>query len=93
MMPGQANLTGGDPRRVSDRIPTYALYIDPPLGRAGTSKAEVYKSGRPALAAKRPMIKAGRAVEKGESQGFMKIVAGRQTHGILRAAVLGSGGD
>jgi len=88
-----ANLIDGDPRRVSDRIPAYALYIDPPLGRAGLTEAEVYKSGRPALVGKRPMTKVGRAVEKGESQGFMKIVVDRQTHEILGAAILGTGGD
>ena len=59
------NLLDDDPRRVSDRITTYALYIDPPLGRAGMTVAEVRKSGRKALIGKRPMTKVGRAVEKG----------------------------
>jgi thioredoxin reductase len=62
-----ANLLDGDPRRVSDRITTYALYIDPPLGRAGMTVAEVRASGRKALVGKRPMTKVGRAVEKGET--------------------------
>ena len=74
-----ANLLDNDPRRVSDRIPAYALYIDPPLGRAGMTEAEVRKTGRPALVGKRPMTKVGRAVEKGETQGFMKIVVDAET--------------
>ncbi|MDP9165533.1 MAG: FAD-containing oxidoreductase [Actinomycetota bacterium] len=88
-----ANLLDDDPRRVSDRVPTYALYIDPPLGRAGLTADEVRKSGRPALVGKRPMTKVGRAVEKGETQGFMKVVVDAETHEILGAAILGVGGD
>jgi pyruvate/2-oxoglutarate dehydrogenase complex dihydrolipoamide dehydrogenase (E3) component len=88
-----ANLLDNDHRRVSDRIPAYALYTDPPLGRAGLTEAEVRKSGRPALVAKRPMTKVSRAVEKGETQGFMKIVVDAQTREILGAAILGTGGD
>ena len=88
-----ANLLDDDPRRVSDRIPTYALYIDPPLGRAGTTETQVRESGRPALVGFRPMTRVGRAVEKGETQGFMKIVVDAETHEILGAAVLGVGGD
>jgi pyruvate/2-oxoglutarate dehydrogenase complex dihydrolipoamide dehydrogenase (E3) component len=88
-----ANLLDNDPRRVSDRIPAYALYIDPPLGRAGMTEAEVVKSGRKALIGKRPMTKVSRAVEKGETQGFMKIVVAADTHEILGASLLGTGCD
>ena len=88
-----ANLLDHDPRRVSDRIPAYALYIDPPLGRAGLTEAEVRRSGKPALLGKRPMTKVGRAVEKGETQGFMKILVDAETKQILGAAILGTGGD
>ncbi len=88
-----ANLLDNDPRKVSDRITAYALYIDPPLGRAGLTEAEVRKSGRRALIGRRPMTKVGRAVEKGETQGFMKIIVDAQTHEILGAAILGTGGD
>ena len=88
-----ANLLDNDPRRVSDRIKTYALYIDPPLGRAGMTIAEVRASGRKALVGKRPMTRVGRAVEKGETQGFMKVVVDADTHQILGAAILGVGGD
>ena len=88
-----ANLLDNDLRRVSDRIPAYALYIDPPLGRAGMTEAEVGKTGRRALVGKRPMTKVGRAVEKGETQGFMKILVDAQTSEILGAAILGTGGD
>jgi pyruvate/2-oxoglutarate dehydrogenase complex dihydrolipoamide dehydrogenase (E3) component len=88
-----ANLLDNDSRRVSDRITAYALYIDPPLGRAGLTEEEVRKSGRRALVGRRPMTKVGRAVEKGETQGFMKIIVDEQTHEILGAAILGAGGD
>jgi pyruvate/2-oxoglutarate dehydrogenase complex dihydrolipoamide dehydrogenase (E3) component len=88
-----ANLLDDDPRRVSDRISTYALYIDPPLGRAGMSVDQVRASGRKALVGKRPMTKVGRAVEKGETQGFMKVVVDADTDEILGAAILGVGGD
>jgi pyruvate/2-oxoglutarate dehydrogenase complex dihydrolipoamide dehydrogenase (E3) component len=88
-----ANLLYNDPRRVSDRITAYALYVDPPLGRAGMTEAEVRKSGRKALIGKRPMTKVGRAVEKGETQGFMKAIVDAETHAILGAAILGVGGD
>ncbi|OBJ04918.1 FAD-containing oxidoreductase [Mycobacterium sp. 1465703.0] len=88
-----ANLLDDDPRRVSDRIPTYALYIDPPLGRAGMTVDQVLASGRKALVGKRPMTRVGRAVEKGETQGFMKVVVDADTQEILGAAILGVGGD
>jgi pyruvate/2-oxoglutarate dehydrogenase complex dihydrolipoamide dehydrogenase (E3) component len=88
-----ANLLDGDPRRVSDRVTTYALYIDPPLGRAGMTADEVRKSGRNAVVGKRPMTRVGRAVEKGETQGFMKVVVDAETNEILGAAILGVGGD
>ena len=88
-----ANLLENDPRRVSDRITAYALYVDPPLGRAGMTEAEILKSGRKALIGKRPMTRVGRAVEKGETQGFMKIAVDAETGAILGAAILGTGGD
>ncbi len=88
-----ANLLDHDPRKVSDRITAYALYIDPPLGRAGLTEAEVRKSGRRALIGRRSMTNVGRAVEKGETQGFMKIMVDAQTREILGAAILGTGGD
>ncbi|OBF33364.1 mercuric reductase [Mycolicibacterium peregrinum] len=88
-----ANLLDNDPRRVSDRITTYALYIDPPLGRAGMTVDQVRQSGRKALVGKRPMTRVGRAVEKGETQGFMKVVVDADTEEILGAAIFGVGGD
>jgi pyruvate/2-oxoglutarate dehydrogenase complex dihydrolipoamide dehydrogenase (E3) component len=84
-----ANLLDGEQRRVSDRITAYALYIDPPLGRAGMTETEVRKAGRKALVATRPMERVGRAVEKGETQGFMKILVDAETKEILGAALLG----
>jgi pyruvate/2-oxoglutarate dehydrogenase complex dihydrolipoamide dehydrogenase (E3) component len=88
-----ANLLDDDPRRVSDRISTYALFIDPPLGRAGMTVEQVRASGRPALVGRRPMTRVGRAVEKGETQGFMTVVVDAETQQILGAAILGVGGD
>ena len=88
-----ANLLDNDSRRLSDRILAYALYVDPPLGRVGMTEAEVRRSGRKALIGTRPMTRVGRAVEKGETQGFMKILVDAETKTILGAAVLGIGGD
>jgi pyruvate/2-oxoglutarate dehydrogenase complex dihydrolipoamide dehydrogenase (E3) component len=88
-----ANLLDEDARRVSDRVPTYALYIDPPLGRAGMTVAEARASGRRISIGRRPMSRVGRAVEKGETQGFMTIVVDQDTQQILGASILGVGGD
>jgi pyruvate/2-oxoglutarate dehydrogenase complex dihydrolipoamide dehydrogenase (E3) component len=88
-----ANLLDNDPRRVSDRITAYALYTDPPLGRAGMTEAEVRKSGRPALIATMAMEDVSRAYEKGETKGFMKILVDQETKQILGASLLGVSGD
>ncbi len=88
-----ANLLDHEPRRVSDRIQAYALYIDPPLGRVGLTDTQVRDRGKPALMAKRPMTRVARAVEKGETHGFMKVVVDRDSKQILGAALLGTGGD
>ena len=88
-----ANLLDNDPRRVSDRILCYALYVDPPLGRVGMTEAQVRKSGKPALIGTRPMTRVGRAIEKGETQGFMKVLVDAETKKILGASILGTGGD
>jgi pyruvate/2-oxoglutarate dehydrogenase complex dihydrolipoamide dehydrogenase (E3) component len=87
------NLFNADHRRVSDRIPAYALYIDPPLGRCGMTEAEIRTSGRRALAAKYPMSKVSRAYERGETQGFIKVSVDAETEQIIGAAILGVGGD
>jgi pyruvate/2-oxoglutarate dehydrogenase complex dihydrolipoamide dehydrogenase (E3) component len=88
-----ANLLDNDPRRLSDRITAYALYTDPPLGRAGLTEDQVRRSGQPALIGTRPMTRVGRAVEKGETQGLMKVLVDAQNKKILGAAILGTGGD
>lgn len=88
-----ANLFDNDPRRVSDRIVTYGLFIDPPLGRAGMTEKEVRESGRKALVGKMKMSRVGRARERGETQGFMKIVIDAGSKKILGACFLGIGGD
>ncbi|WP_019451441.1 FAD-containing oxidoreductase [Cupriavidus sp. BIS7] len=88
-----ANLLDNDPRMVADRIPAYALFIDPPLGRAGMTEREARQSGRKVLVGTRPMSRVGRAVERGESLGFMKVVVDAETRLILGAAILGLTGD
>jgi len=88
-----ANLLDGKARGVSQRIPAYALFIDPPLGRVGITETEARASGRPLLVGHRPMTRVGRAVEKDETKGFMKVVVDAQTSRILGAAILGTGGD
>ncbi|WP_206364175.1 FAD-containing oxidoreductase [Sphingomonas sp. UV9] len=88
-----ANLLDGDDRTLSQRLVGYALYIDPPLGRVGMTQAQAEQTGRRVLVSTRPMSRVGRAIEKGETKGFMKIVADAETQRILGAAILGTGGD
>lgn len=88
-----ANLLDGDDRRVSDRIMTYALFIDPPLGRAGLTEAEIRRNGNRFLIGRRPMTRVQRAVEKGETAGFIKIMVDADSKEILGASILGVGGD
>jgi pyruvate/2-oxoglutarate dehydrogenase complex dihydrolipoamide dehydrogenase (E3) component len=88
-----ANLLDNDQRRVSDRITAYALYTDPPLGRAGMTEAEVRKTGKPALISTMAMKNVMRAYERGETKGFMKILVDRNSKQILGASLLGLEGD
>jgi len=88
-----ANLLDGGARRVSDRIPCYGLFIDPPLGRVGLTETGARATGRKILVGRRPMTRVGRAVEKSETQGFMKVVVDAESQAILGAAILGVGGD
>jgi pyruvate/2-oxoglutarate dehydrogenase complex dihydrolipoamide dehydrogenase (E3) component len=88
-----ANLLDGDPRRVSDRFPVYALFTDPPLARAGMTEHEARASGRPVLVGRRAMARVGRARERGETQGFMQVLVDGETHKILGAALLGIEAD
>jgi pyruvate/2-oxoglutarate dehydrogenase complex dihydrolipoamide dehydrogenase (E3) component len=87
------NLLNGATRKVSDRIPAYAIYTDPPVARVGMSEADVRKSGKPALMAVRQMTRVGRAIEKGETAGFMKVLVDAESRQILGATVFGVGGD
>lgn len=87
------NLLGGASRRLADRFPVYALYTDPPLGRVGMTEAQARAAGLSYKVASRPMTRVGRAVEKGETKGFMKVIADASTDRLLGAAVLGVGGD
>ena len=80
-----ANLLDGEHRRCSERIPGYALYTDPPLGRVGMTETQARASGQAAARSTRPMTRVGRAVEKGETQGFMKIVADAETRNASSA--------
>ncbi|MBX5155980.1 MULTISPECIES: FAD-containing oxidoreductase [unclassified Rhizobium] len=88
-----ANLLDGDDRKVSSRIPAYALYIDPPLGRVGMTEKQARASGRKIMVSTRPMSRVGRANERGETKGFMKVIADAETKQILGAAILGIEGD
>jgi pyruvate/2-oxoglutarate dehydrogenase complex dihydrolipoamide dehydrogenase (E3) component len=88
-----ANLLDHDPRRVSDRITAYALYTDPPLGRVGMTMAEAQQSGRRVMVGERPMTRVARAIEKGETQGFMRILVDADSKEILGASLLGTGCD
>ena len=87
------NLLRGATRKVTDRVPIYALFIDPPLGRVGMSETEARREGFEILSGRRPMTRVARAVEKGETQGFMKVTIDAKTKRILGAAILGVGGD
>ena len=88
-----ANLIDGSQRKVSDRTSVYALYIDPPLGRVGLTETEARAKGHAVRIGRRPMTRVSRAVEKGETKGFMKVVVDRDSDAILGAAILGVGGD
>jgi pyruvate/2-oxoglutarate dehydrogenase complex dihydrolipoamide dehydrogenase (E3) component len=88
-----ANLLDKDTRGVADRIKAYNLYIDPPLGRCGMTEHEAVASGRRLLVGRRAMTRVGRAVEKGESQGFMKVLVDADSKEFLGATILGTGGD
>jgi pyruvate/2-oxoglutarate dehydrogenase complex dihydrolipoamide dehydrogenase (E3) component len=88
-----ANILDGESRKLTDRIPTYALFIDPPLGRAGMTEREIRAAGRKALVATMPMTRVARAKERGETQGFMKVLVDPDTQRILGAALLGIDGD
>ena len=88
-----ANLLDDDARRVSDRIECYAMYLDPPLARIGMTEEAVRATGKPALIATRPMTRVNRAVEKGESLGFMKVLVDAESKMILGASLLGVGCD
>ena len=88
-----ANLLDGETRKVSERVPGYAVFIDPPLGRAGMTETAARASDRKILVSTRPMTRVGRAVEKSETKGFMKIIADAETKEILGASILGTGGD
>ena len=88
-----ANLFENYPRRVTDRILCYGLFIDPPLGRVGLTEQQVRQAGRKALLGKMEMTRVGRARERSETQGFMKVLVDAETQRILGAALLGIGGD
>jgi len=88
-----ANLLDGAKRKVTDRVQIYALYIDPPLGRIGMTEADAARAGLRVLIGKREMTRIARAKEKGETQGFMKVMVDADSKRILGAAILGVGGD
>jgi len=87
------NLLSGAHRKLSDRIPIYGLFTDPPLGRLGRTEAEARRDGFNILIGRMPMTDVSRAREKGETQGFMKVLVDAGSKQILGAAILGTGGD
>ncbi|MEO5806197.1 FAD-containing oxidoreductase [Devosia sp.] len=87
------NLLDGGNRDIAARIPVYGLFIDPPLGRIGISEKEARASGKNVLMATMPMTKVGRARERGETQGFMKVLVDADTKLVLGAAFLGIEAD
>ncbi len=87
------NLLDGAGRKVTDRVPCYALFVDPPLGRCGMTETEARATGRRIAVGRRPMTQVGRAREKDETLGLMKIVVDADTNAILGGAILGTGGD
>jgi pyruvate/2-oxoglutarate dehydrogenase complex dihydrolipoamide dehydrogenase (E3) component len=88
-----ANLLDGQRRSLADRVPGYALFIDPPLGRVGMTETEARAAGRKLLVGRRPMTRVSRAIEKGDTRGLMKVVVDAESRRILGAAILGTGGD
>lgn len=84
---------GGGPRSLSDRIPVYALFTDPPLGRVGLTETEATRQGYNVLKATKPMSEISRAKEMGETRGFAKLLVDADTDLVLGAAILGPGGD
>ena len=88
-----AKLLDGGHAACRDRVPAYALFIDPPLGRVGRTETEARATGRRLLVGRRPMTRVARAIEKGDTRGFMKVVVDAETRKILGAAILGAGGD
>ena len=88
-----ANLLDRETRSVADRIRAYNLYIDPPIGRCGMTEHEARASGRHVLIGRRPMTRVARAIEKGETQGFMKVLVDADSKQILGATIFGTGGD
>ena len=88
-----ANVFDNDARRISDRVPCYALFTDPPLGRIGLNEDQVRKTGKPALMAVMAMQRVARAREVGETQGFMKVLVDAASGQLLGASILGHNGD
>ena len=88
-----ANVLDNEPRRISDRIPAYALYIDPPLGRIGLTETEALQQGHDVQVGVRPMTRVGRAIERGETLGFMKVIVDATSERLLGAAIIGASGD
>jgi pyruvate/2-oxoglutarate dehydrogenase complex dihydrolipoamide dehydrogenase (E3) component len=87
------NLLSNAGRKHTDRVPVYALFTDPPLGRVGMNEAQIKAAGIRARVGKYPMSRVGRAIEKGETHGFIKIHVEESSGRILGAAIVGTGGD
>lgn len=88
-----ANLLDGERRSVSDRIPVYGLFIDPPLARIGMNEAQARTTARKVLRGTMPMARIGRARERGETRGFLKILIDAESRLFLGASFLGIESD
>jgi pyruvate/2-oxoglutarate dehydrogenase complex dihydrolipoamide dehydrogenase (E3) component len=90
----RTNLLERGSATTQDRLVPYTIFIDPQLGRVGLSENEARKQGRNIRVAKLPMNAVIRAIETGETRGFMKAIVEAETNHILGCAILGvEGGE
>ncbi|MGH7911345.1 MAG: FAD-containing oxidoreductase, partial [Candidatus Dormibacteraceae bacterium] len=88
----RANLVRHEKASTRDRIVPYTAFIDPQLGRVGMTEHEARAQGRAIRVAKLPMSAVIRAIETGETRGFMKVVVDAESGQILGCAVIASEG-
>ena len=86
------NLLDGANLSTNDRPVPYCMFTDPQLGRVGINESEAKKQGLNIKVAKLPMDHVARAIETGDTRGFMKAIVDANTKKILGVAVLGQEG-